>query len=69
VLRSELFGNREGLEGLDLPVRRSDHWGIGAPQNMIGTEAAFAPAWMLASAVNMGSPSRRGFTAHNASQL
>ena len=32
----ELFGHREGLEGLDLPMQRSDHRRVGSPQDVIG---------------------------------
>src|SRR5207237_5170952 len=39
VLGSELFRYREGLESLDLPIRRSDHGCVGTPQNVIGTKA------------------------------
>ena len=39
VLRRDLLGYREGLEGLDLPMRRPDHWSVSAPQNVIGAEA------------------------------
>ena len=35
----QLFGYREGLESLDLPMRRSDHGCVGTPQNVIGAEA------------------------------
>src|SRR5215469_2844443 len=39
VLRTELFGYCEGLERVDLPVRRSDYRSVGTPQNVIGAEA------------------------------
>jgi hypothetical protein len=39
VLGGELFRYREGLESLDLPIRRSDHGCVRPPKDVIGTKA------------------------------